>query len=141
MATLSASIIGANYTTILANFGCKSEATKCAPSLFGAQETHCCNRHRTPYIFNAASKMTVPICVDDVSEKSGVSWEELIIDAWPRNQNVWSGSFSNTSNALCKLEVDMERPRAHTRLLQIAHSLEMSLRQTYFLLRWLNTAG
>ena len=32
--------------------------------------------------FSAASKRTIPICIDDVSEKSADSWEELIIDAY-----------------------------------------------------------
>lgn len=96
MATASAVIMGANYTTILTMFGCcgvpmltgppgscKSEATKCALSLFGAHEAHHCNNQTTPsYLFNAASKTTIPICVDDVSEKAADSWEELIIDAY-----------------------------------------------------------
>ena len=59
---------------------CKSEATKCALSLFGAHETH--NKTTASYLFSAASKTTIPICVDDVSEKAADSWEELIIDAY-----------------------------------------------------------
>lgn len=96
MATISTCIMGANYMTILSMFGCcgvpmltgapgscKSEAAKCALSMFGAHETHSCNNHTTPsYIFNAASKTTIPICVDDVGEKAADSWEELIIDAY-----------------------------------------------------------
>ena len=96
MATSSACIMGANYTSILAMFGCcgvpmltgppgscKSEATKCALALYGAHETHSCNNQTTPsYLFKAASHTTIPICVDDVSEKAADSWEELIIDAY-----------------------------------------------------------
>ena len=131
MATLSASIMGANYTTILAKFGCcgvlmltsppgscKSEATKCALSLFGAQETHCCYSQTTPsYIFNA-SKTTVPICVDDVSEKSADSWEELIIDAYNgsgRGTRMYGVEVFRTLPMLsANWKVGMERPRAHT---------------------------
>ena len=49
MATVSACIMGANYMTILSMFGCcgvtdalglcKSEAAKCALSMFGAHES------------------------------------------------------------------------------------------------------
>ena len=61
MATLSACVMGAKYTTILAMFGCcgvpiavgppgscTSEATKCALSLYGAHDTHSRNNQTTP---------------------------------------------------------------------------------------------
>ena len=93
IATCSACIMGANYIAILSMFGvpmltgppgsCKSEATKCALALYGAHDTHACNNQTTPsYLFKAASHTTIPICVDDVSEKAADSWEELIIDAY-----------------------------------------------------------
>ena len=86
MATISAVLMGANYTTILKTFGCcgvpiltgppgscKSEASKCALSLF---ESHTCNNQTTPsFIFKAASKTTIPIVVDDVNEKAADAWE------------------------------------------------------------------
>ena len=66
---------------------CKSEASKCGLSLFGAHELHACNNQTTPsYLFQTASKMTIPICVDDVTEKSADAWEELFIDAQGRIQ-------------------------------------------------------
>ena len=48
----------------------KSEATKCALSLYGEHETT---------LFRTASKTTIPIYIDD---KAADSWEELIIDAY-----------------------------------------------------------
>ena len=96
MATIGAVIMGANYTSILKMFGCcgvpiltgppgscKSEASKCALSTFGAHESHTCNNQTTPsYLFKAASETTVPICVDDVNEKAADAWEKLFIDAY-----------------------------------------------------------
>ncbi len=96
MAVASACIMGANYTSILSMFGCcgvpllsgppgscKSEATKCSLALYGAHETHSCNNLTTPsYLFKAASRTTVPICVDDINEKAADSWEELVIGAY-----------------------------------------------------------
>ena len=138
MATLSACIMGANYTTILSVFGCcgvpmltgppgscKSEATKCALSLYGAGETHSCNNQTTPsYIFNAASKTTIPICIDDVSERSADSWEELIIDAYNgsgRGTRMYGVEIFRTLPILsANWKVGMERPRAHSRVIQIA---------------------
>ena len=104
---------------------CTSEAAECALSMFGAHETHSCNNQTTPsYLFNAASKTTIPICVDDVSEKAADSWEELIIDAY-------NGSGRGTRmygiEIFCTLpilsvnwKVGMDRPRAHSRVIQIA---------------------
>ena len=61
---------------------CKSEAAKCALSIFGVHETHSYNNQTTPsYIYNAASKTTIPICVD-IGEKAADSWEELIIGGY-----------------------------------------------------------
>ena len=75
MATISATVMGANYTSILKMFGCcgvpiltgppgscKSEASKCALSLYGAHESHACNSQTTPsYLFKTASKTTIPV--------------------------------------------------------------------------------
>ena len=94
MATTSAVVMGTNYTSILKMFSCcgvpiltgppgscKSEASKCALSLYGTHESHTCNSQTAPsYLFKTASR-TISICVDDVTEKSADSWEELIIDA------------------------------------------------------------
>ena len=65
MASMSAIVMGASYTSILKMFGCcgvpiptgppgscKSEASKCALSLYGAHESHSCNSQTTPsYLF------------------------------------------------------------------------------------------
>ena len=51
-------------------------------SPFGAHESHTCNNQTTSYLFKAANKRTIPIYVDDVSEKSADALEELSIDAY-----------------------------------------------------------
>ena len=140
MAVASACIMGANYIAILSMFGCcgvpmltgppgscKSEATKCALSLFGAHETHSCNNQTTPsYLFNAASKTTIPICVDDVSEKAADSWEELIIDSYNgtgRGTRMYGVEVFRTLPILsANWKVGMDRPRAHSRVIQISFS-------------------
>lgn len=138
MATMSAVVMGCNYTTILHMFGCcgvpiltgppgscKSEATKCALSLFGAHESHTCNNQTTPsYLFKAASKTTIPLCVDDVSEKSADSWEELFIDAYngsgrgTRTHGV--EAFQTLPIVSANWSVGTDRQRAHTRSIHIA---------------------
>ena len=96
MATIAACIMGANYVNILQAFGCcgvpmltgvpgscKSEAAKCGLSLFGAHNTHLFNNQSTPsYLFKVVSKTTIPVVVDDISEKAADTWEELFVDAY-----------------------------------------------------------
>ena len=54
---------------------CNSEASKCALFIFGAHESQ-----TTPfYLFKAARKTTVPICVDDDNEQAADVWEELML--------------------------------------------------------------
>ena len=137
MATISAVIMGANYTSILKKFGCcgvpiltgppgscKSEATKCALSTFGAHESHTCNNQTTPsYLFKAASKTTIPICVDDVNEKAADAWEELFIDAYngsgrgTRTHGV--EAFQTLPIVSANWCVGTDRQRAHTRSIHI----------------------
>ena len=141
MATASACIMGASYTEILSVFGCcgvpmltgppgswKSEATKCGLSLYGAHETHAWNNQTTPsYLFSAASKTTIPICVDDVSEKAADSFEELIIYAYNgtgRGTRMYGVETFQTLPILsANWKVGTDRPRAHSRLLQIPFNL------------------
>ena len=138
MATTSAVVMGTNYTSILKMFGCcgvpiltgppgscKSEASKCALSLYGAHESHTCNSQTTPsYLFKTASKTTIPICVDDVSEKSADSWEELIIDAYNgtgRGTRMYGvEAFKTLPIVSANWNVGPDRPRAHTRAIHIA---------------------
>jgi hypothetical protein len=138
MATMAACIMGASYTSILSLFGCcgvpmltgppgscKSEATKCALSLYGAHDTHSFNSQTTPsYLFSAASKTTVPICIDDVNERSADSWEELIIDAYNgtgRGTRMYGVERFHTLPILsANWKVKNDRPRAHSRVIQIS---------------------
>ena len=100
-------------------------AAKCALSMFGAHEIHSCNNQTTPsFLFNAASKTTIPICVDDVSEKAADSWEELIVDAYNgtgRGTCMYGIEVFRTLPILsANWKVGMNQPRAHSRVIQIA---------------------
>ena len=137
MATIGAVIMGCNYTNILKMFGCcgvpiltgppgscKSEASKCALSIYGAHESHTCNNQTTPsYLFKAASKTTIPICVDDVNEKAADSWEELIIDAYNgsgRGTRIHGvEAFQTLPIVSANWTVANDRQRAHTRSIHI----------------------
>ena len=104
---------------------CKSEASKCGLSLFGAHESHACNSQTTPsYLFQTASKTTIPICVDDVTEKSADAWEELFIDAYNgtgRGTRMYGvEAFKTLPIVSANWSVGAERPRGHTRSIHIA---------------------
>ena len=138
MAIISAVVMGANYVSILKMFGCcgvpiltgppgscKSEASKCGLSVFGAHESHTCNSQTTPsYLFKTASKTTIPICVDDVSEKAADTWEELFIDAYNgtgRGTRMYGvEAFKTLPIVSANWTVGSDRPRAHTRAIHIA---------------------
>ena len=136
-ATIASVLMGGSYTTVLKSFGCcgvpvlrgpvgscKSEASKCALSVFGAHSTHTFNSQTTPsYLFNAASKTTIPIVVDDVTERSADSWEELIIDAYNgtgRGTRMYDvETFITLPILSANWTISIDRPRAHTRSLHI----------------------
>ncbi len=137
MATIAACIMGANYLSILQHFGCcgvpiltgapgscKSEAAKCGLALFGAHNTHCMNNQTTPsYLFKVASKTTIPIIVDDVSEKAADTWEELFVDAYNgtgRGTRTYGvETFKTLPIISTNWKLGHERPRAHSRTIQI----------------------
>ena len=53
------------------------------PFLFGAQKTHLYNNQTTPsFLFDMLKRTTIPIGVDDISEKAQDTWEELVIDTY-----------------------------------------------------------
>ena len=136
-ATIASVMMGASYTSILKSFGCcgvpvlhgpvgscKSEASKCALSVFGAQTTHVFNSQTTPsYLFKAASKTTIPIIVDDITERAADSWEELIIDAYNgtgRGTRMYDvESFITLPILSANWTISIDRPRAHTRSIHI----------------------
>ena len=129
--------MGASYAAILKSFGCcgvpalkgpvgacKSEASKCALSVFGAHTTHTFSSQTTAsYFFKAASKTTIPIVVDYVSERAADSWEELIIDAYNgtgRGTRMYDvETFITLSILSANWTIGADRPRAHTRSIHI----------------------
>ena len=62
---------------------CKSLASSCALSLFGAEATHSYNNQTTPsYLFDVMKRTTIPVFVDDLDKKSHDLWEELVVDVY-----------------------------------------------------------
>ncbi len=96
LATMACCVMGANYQPVITQCGhigvpllfgshgsCKTEALRCGLALFGAQSTHLFNSQTTPsFLFDMMKRTTIPVAVDDVSEKAQDTWEELIIDAY-----------------------------------------------------------
>ena len=84
MATISSCVMGAAYTRVIATTGCigvpmlfgqpgtcKSEALKCGLSVFGAERSNLFNSQTTlSFLFATLMKTTIPVGVDDVSEKA-----------------------------------------------------------------------
>ena len=60
---------------------CKLEALKCTLALFGADKSHILNSQTTmSLILEALKNTTLPIGLDDISEKGQEMWKELVID-------------------------------------------------------------
>ena len=107
LAAMAGCAMGAAYEPVMATCGqmgipflfgdfgsCKSQATLCALSIFGAHTSHCFNNQTTPsYLFDAMKQTTIPVAVDDISEKAKDTWEELIVDVYnntPRGTRSYS---------------------------------------------------
>ena len=96
LATMSACVTAASYQQVIASCGCtgvpllygvpgscKSEALKCGLALFGAQKSHPYNSQTTPsFLFQVLTQTTIPIGIDDISEKAQETWEELVVDLY-----------------------------------------------------------
>ncbi len=96
LATMACCVMGATYQPVIRQCGhigvpflfgshgsCKTEALMSGLSLFGAHGTHLFNSQTTPsFLFDMLKRTTIPVAVDDVSEKAQDTWEELIIDAY-----------------------------------------------------------
>lgn len=94
------------------------------PGSFRAQSTHLYNSQTTPsHLFDVLKQTTIPIAIDDISEKAQDTWEELIIDAY---NNTPRGTRSYSCEIFCTLPVisanwrySSSRSRAFTRVIQI----------------------
>ena len=96
LACMSAFAMGTTYEQIIelcgqkgvpflyGDFGsCKSQASLCALSLFGAHNTHTYNNQTTAsYLFDAMKHSAIPVCIDDIDKKSQDMWEELVVDIY-----------------------------------------------------------
>ena len=150
LAAVSGCIMGASYIQVIQKCGCigvpflfgdpgscKSEALKCGLALFGAHKTHMFNSQTTSsFLFQILKETTIPVVVDDVSDKAQDTWEELVIDAY---NNTGRGTRSYSCETFCSLPIlsanwrfTSSRQRAHTRV--IASSIQMSLKLTVSLL-------
>lgn len=134
---MACSIMGASYKHVIAKSGsmgvpflfgepgtCKSEALKCGLALFGAQKTHLYNNQTTPsFLFDMLKRTTIPIGVDDISEKTQDTWEELVIDTYnntPRGTRSYSAEvFQSTPILTANWRFNPNRQRAHTRCVTI----------------------
>ena len=103
---------------------CKSEALKCCLLIFGTDKTHFFNSQTTiSYIFEVLSSTTLPIGLDDISEKAQNTWEELIIDAY--NNTVRDTHSYNSEKFNCipimtaNWHFHCEKKRAHTRCIVV----------------------
>ena len=113
MATMAAFVMGTCYMDLIKGWGeigipflygvagsCKSEALRCAASLFGAEQTHMLNGQTTAsYLFQIMKETTITIAIDDISKKSQDTWEEVIVDAsnnTPRGTRSYSLERFNT---------------------------------------------
>ena len=137
MATMACGLMAASYSMVIATCGymgvpilfgepgcCKSEALKCCLSIFGTDKTHFFNSQTTiSYIFEVLSSTTLPIGLDDISEKAQDTWEELIIDAY---NNTVRGTRSYNSEKFNSIPImtanwrfHCEKKRAHTRCIVV----------------------
>ena len=133
LATMACGLMAASYQLVISACGCmgvpvlygepgscKSEALKCSLALFGADKTHLFNSQTTmSFIFEMLSNTTLPIGLDDISEKQQETWEELIIDAY---NNTPRGTRAYNSEKFCSIPILTanwrflpEKKRAHTR--------------------------
>ena len=94
------------------------------PSLVRTTHTRATIRRHPPISSKAASKTTIPICVDDVNEKAADAWEEVFIDAYngSRRGTRTHGveAFQTLPIVSANWSVGTDRQRAHTRSIHIA---------------------
>ena len=85
-----------------------------------ADKTHLFNSQTTvSFVFEVLKSTTLPIGLDDISERGEDTWEELVIDAY---NNTSQGTRSYNCEKFCSLPsmtanwiFSNERKRAHTR--------------------------
>ena len=140
LACMSSFIVGAAYEEMIRVCGhigvpflygdygsCKSLASLCSLSLFGAQKTHTYNNQTTPsYLFHAMKQTTIPIFIDDVDKKSHDLWEELVVDVYnnsPRGTRSYGvEKFRTTPIVSANWQFSNSAGRAFTRCVLIPFS-------------------
>jgi len=115
LATMACCVMGATYQEVIRHCGhigvpflfgepgsCKTEAIRCALALFGAHESHFFNSQTTAasFLFDVLKRTTIPVAIDDISEKAQGTWEELIIDTY---NNTARGTRAYSVEHLCTL--------------------------------------
>ena len=158
LTAVSCCIMGASYIQVIQKCGCigvpflfgdpgscKSEALKCGLALFGAHKTHMFNSQTTSsFLFPILKETTIPVVVDDVSDKAQDTWEELVIDAY---NNTGRGTRSYSCETFCSLPIlsanwrfTSSRQRAHTRVIAIPFFEHTDEPEAHRLFAELNTA-
>ena len=137
LASMSACVMAASYQQVIASCGCigvpllygvpgscKSEALKCGLALFGAQKSHLFNSQTTSsFLFQALTQTTIPIGIDDISEKAQETWEEMVIDLYnntPRGTRSYQiEKFSGMPVLTSNWRFGGSQQRAYTRLIPL----------------------
>ena len=137
LASMSACVMAASYQQVIASCGCtgvpllygiqgscKSEALKCGLALFGAQKSHLYNSQTTSsFLFQVLTQTTIPIGIDDISEKAQETWEEMVIDLYnntPRGTRSYQiEKFSGMPVLTSNWRFGSNQQRAYTRLIPI----------------------
>ena len=141
LACMSAFVMGAAYEQIIevcgqmgvpflyGDFGsCKSLASLCSLSLFGAHNSHVFNNQTTQsYLFEAMKSSTIPVFIDDIDKKSHDMWEELVVDIYnntPRGTRAYGVErFRTTPIVSANWCFSNSAGRAFTRCIVIPFSL------------------
>ena len=137
LATMACAAMGASYQSVIYKCGhigvpfligdygsCKSQASMCALSTLGAQETHNFNNQTTTsYLFEAMRHTTIPVAIDDISERSQDTWEELIVDVYnstPRGTRAYNVErFATLPILSANWQFSCKKGRAFTRCIVI----------------------
>lgn len=137
LAVVASFLMGSSYEDIISCSGCssvpvlygepgscKSEAVLCGLAVFGAHNSHLYNSQTTPsHLFDIMKQTTIPIAIDDISEKAQDMWEEIIIDAYnntPRGTRAYNAERFRTLPILTSnWRYSSSKSRAYTRCICI----------------------
>ena len=72
--------------------------------LFGTHESHFYNSQTTAsFLFDVLKRTTIPVAIDDISEKAQETWEVLIVDAYNNTARGTRAVLRTSTNGFCQL--------------------------------------